>query len=90
MDIKEIEKAASQGAVLDGLNPAELMLYNTLAAVYDRFRLGTISKEQGSLMKNQAITAYKRMSAEYEQFKEICAEYQKKLREGYNGNLREN
>lgn len=83
MDIKEIDKAALQSTMPDGLTPPELMLYHTLAALYVRYRADAVTKEQGQVLKKQIINAYKRMNDEYNQFKTICKQYQAEIKARY-------
>ncbi|MBO7473506.1 MAG: hypothetical protein J6U00_05820 [Ruminococcus sp.] len=66
------------------LNPPETMLYYMLFGIYSSYQAGRIDKEKGHEMKTAAYNTYQRFLAEYNQFTEICKEYQKRLREGYS------
>jgi len=60
------------------------MLYYMLVGVYAAYHSGRINKEQGHDKKVQVYAVYNRMAEEYRQFTELCAEYQKRIRDGYS------
>ena len=68
----------------DNLSPPQVMLFQTMAALYARYRTGIISREQGRKNKSAILCAYQRMNNEYEQFLAICREYQKRIVNGYD------
>ena len=85
VDIKEIEKNAASGKPAPkDLKPPEIMLYYMLMGLYASYQAGKITKEQGHSFKAQIMGAYKRISAEYEQFITVCNLYQQRIREGYS------
>lgn len=83
--LQRIERAAaSNKPAPENLKPPEAMLYYMLVGVYAAYQSGRINKEQGHDKKNEAYAVYKRMLAEYEQFRAVAASMQQKIREGYN------
>ena len=66
------------------LAPPETMLYYMLMGVYSSYQAGKITKAQGHEYKSSVYNTYQKLKAEYDQYIEICKEYQKRLREGYN------
>lgn len=83
--LKRIERAAAAGKpVPKDLKPPEAMLYYMLLGVYAAYQAGRLTKEQGHNKKNEAYAVYKRMLAEYEQFREVAASMQRKIRDGYS------
>ena len=83
--LQRIERAAaaSKPAPKD-LRPPEAMLYYMLLGVYAAYQAGRLTKEQGHDKKVQVYAVYNRMATEYRQFTELCAEYQKRIRDGYS------
>lgn len=83
--LQTIERAAahSKPAPKD-LRPPESMLYYMLLGLYAAYQSGRITKEQGHQKKTEVYAIYKRMLAEYEQFRAVAASMQQKIREGYN------
>lgn len=78
----EIERLAMQAAdIPDSLSPPQVMLYHTLAALYARYKIKAISKDEAHENKRKILSAYRRMEDEYRQFTEICKEYQRRIRE---------
>ena len=83
--LQKIEHDAARGKPCPkDLKPPETMLYYMLMGVYATYQAGKITKEQGHDKKNEAYAVYKRMLAEYEQFRVVAASMQQKIREGYN------
>ena len=83
--LQTIERAAahSKPAPKD-LRPPEAMLYYMLLGIYAAYQAGKLTKEQGHDKKVQVYAVYNRMATEYKQFTELCAEYQKRIRDGYS------
>ena len=82
---KQIESDAAHGKPIPkNLDPPEVMLYQSLAALYQRYRSGGITPEQGASEKQVILNSYKRMRADYDQLHEICKLYQMRLKEGYD------
>lgn len=80
----EIERLAAKDQPMpDGLTPPQVMLYQTFAALYIRYRLRAIDNDEAKRLKRTILTAYKRMDDEYNQFLTICKVYQQRIREGY-------
>ena len=75
--------AAHGKPIPKNLDPPEVMLYQSLAALYQRYRSGGITPEQGASEKQVIVNSYKRMRADYNQLHEICKLYQMRLKEGY-------
>ncbi len=83
--LQQIERAAAANKPAPkDLRPPEAMLYYMLLGVYAAYQAGRLTKEQGHDKKTEVYTAYNRMATEYKQFTEICAEYQKRIRDGYS------
>ena len=83
--LQRIERAAaSNKPAPENLKPPEAMLYYMLVGVYAAYQSGRINKEQGHDKKVQVYAVYNRMATEYRQFTELCAEYQKRIRDGYS------
>ncbi|WP_296612163.1 hypothetical protein [Ruminococcus sp.] len=83
--LKEIERDAAHGKPAPkDLEPPEIMLYYMLMGLYASYQSGKITKEQGHGYKDQIMATYKRLSAEYKQFTEVCTLYQSRIREGYS------
>ena len=83
--LQRIERAAaSNKPAPENLKPPEAMLYYMLVGVYAAYHSGRINKEQGHDKKVQVYAVYNRMAEEYRQFTELCAEYQKRIRDGYS------
>lgn len=53
----------SQGA---GLSMPDAMLWLSLFVIYDRWRSGAITKEQGEKLKQEALNTHRKNTAEYE------------------------
>lgn len=82
--LQMIEREAAKGNKLPkDLRPPEVMLYYMLSGVYASYQAGKLTKEQGHQKKIEVYGIYKKFAAEYEQFTKVCAEYQKRIREGY-------
>ena len=82
--LQMIEREAAKGKELpEDLRPPEVMLYYMLSGVYASYQAGKLTKEQGHQKKIEVYGIYKKFAAEYEQFIKVCAEYQKRIREGY-------
>jgi hypothetical protein len=80
----EIERLAAKDQPMpDNLTPPQVMLFQTFAALYTRYRLRTIDNDEAKQLKREILTAYKRMDDEYNQFLTICKVYQQRIREGY-------
>ena len=83
--LQRIERAAAANKPAPkDLRPPEAMLYYMLLGIYAAYQAGRLTKEQGHDKKNEAYAVYKRMLAEYEQFRAVAASMQQKIREGYN------
>lgn len=83
--LQKIEHDAARGKPCPkDLEPPETMLYYMLMGVYATYQAGKITKEQGHDKKVQVYAVYNRMATEYRQFTELCAEYQKRIRDGYS------
>lgn len=83
--LQRIERAAAANKPAPkDLRPPEAMLYYMLLGIYAAYQAGRLTKEQGHDKKNEAYAVYKRMLAEYEQFKAAAASMQQKIRDGYN------
>ena len=82
--LQMIEREAAKGKELpEDLRPPEVMLYYMLSGVYASYQAGKLTKEQGHQKKIEVYGIYKKFAAEYEQFTKVCAEYQNRLRNGY-------
>ena len=82
--LQMIEREAAKGNKLpEDLRPPEVMLYYMLSGLYARYQSGKLTKEQGHQKKIEVYGIYKKFAAEYEQFLEVCREYQERLRNGY-------
>lgn len=83
--LQRIERAAAANKPAPpDLRPPEAMLYYMLLGVYSAYQAGKLTKEQGHEKKTEVYAVYNRLSLEYTQFTELCAEYQKRIRDGYN------
>ena len=83
--LQRIERAAAANKPAPkDLRPPEAMLYYMLLGVYSAYQAGKLTKEQGHDKKTEVYAVYNRFSLEYTQFMELCAEYQKRIRDGYN------
>lgn len=82
--LQKIEHDAARGKPCPkDLKPPEAMLYYMLMGVYASYQAGKISKEEGHQKKIEVYAVYNRMLTEYNQFREVCASMQSKIREGY-------
>lgn len=82
--LKKIEHDAAHGQpVPEDLRPPEVMLYYMLSGVYASYQAGKISKPDAKQHKQEIYNTYHKLTAEYEQFLEVCREYQNRLRNGY-------
>ena len=82
--LQRIERAAAANKPAPkDLKPPETMLYYMLLGVYSAYQAGKLTKEQGHDKKTEVYAVYNRFSLEYTQFTELCAEYQKRIRDGY-------
>ena len=82
---EQLEELAKRGeAMPKKLDPPEIMLYQSLAALYQRYRVGGISVERARFEKRSIYSAYRQMLADYDLLHDICREYQRRLREGYS------
>ena len=80
----QIESDAAHGKPIPkNLDPPEVMLFQSLSALYQRYRCKGITPEQGASEKQVIVNSYKRMRADYDQLHEICKLYQMRLKEGY-------
>lgn len=80
----EIERLAAKDQPMpDGLTPPQVMLYQTFAALYARYRLRTIDNDEAKSLQRAILTAYQRMDDEYNQFLTICKEYQQRIKQNY-------
>lgn len=83
--LQRIERAAAANKPAPkDLRPPEAMLYYMLLGIYAAYQAGRLTKEQGHDKKTEVYTIYNRMATEYTQFTELCAEYQKRIRDGYS------
>ena len=83
--LQRIERAAAANKPAPkDLRPPEAMLYYMLLGIYAAYQAGKINKEQGHQKKTEVYEVYNRMATEYKQFTELCAEYQKRIRDGYD------
>lgn len=83
--LQRIERAAAANKPAPpDLRPPEAMLYYMLLGVYSAYQAGKLTKEQGHDKKTEVYAVYNRLLLEYTQFTELCAEYQKRIRDGYN------
>ena len=82
--LQMIEHEAAKGNKLPkDLRPPEVMLYYMLSGLYARYQSGKISKPDAKQHKQEIYNTYHKLTAEYEQFLEVCREYQNRLRNGY-------
>ena len=82
--LQKIEHDAARGNPCPkNLEPPEAMLYYMLVGVYASYQAGKITKEEGHEKKAEVYAVYNRMLTEYNQFREVCASMQQKIREGY-------
>lgn len=83
--LQTIEHDAAHGKPCPkDLEPPETMLYYMLMGIYASYQAGKITKEQGHEHKISVYNIYQKLKAEYEQYTEICKEYQRRLLEGYS------
>lgn len=83
--LQKIERAAAANKPAPkDLRPPEAMLYYMLLGIYAAYQAGRLTKEQGHDKKTEVYAVYNRMATEYTQFTELCAEYQKRIRDGYS------
>ena len=64
----------------DDLNAPQIMLYQSLAALYSRYQMHIIDIEQAKDEKRLIIAMYHRMNDDYKQYLDITKLYQEKLR----------
>ena len=80
--VHEIESAAAAGKEIpEDLSPPDTMLYYMLLGLYACHRAGQITAEQGEERKKSIMNVYKRVKDDYEQYTDICKEYQRCIRE---------
>lgn len=81
MSQTDIEKAALKGEPIPKDLPAhDIMLYYMLSGLYARYQTRQLSKADAKKHKQMILNTYQRVKAEYEQFTEICKEYQQQLK----------
>ena len=84
---EQLAKIAYNGGDMPkNLEPPEVMLFQSMAALSLRYRMGGISAEKASTEKQGIYNAYRRMRADYDNLLEVCKLYQTRLREGYGRN----
>lgn len=82
--LQKIERDAANGKPAPkDLKPPETMLYYMLMGVYATYQAGKLNKEQGKELKKRAYGEYDRFKKDYEQYINICREYQRRLINGY-------
>lgn len=85
METIELEKLASRGAACPkNITPPEIMLFHTLSALYAKYQLGKIGREDAQVEKKQIYKAYERMNTEYLSCIKLCKDLQDIIRNGYN------
>lgn len=85
MELLDLEKLASKGAKCPAnITPPETMLFHTLSALYAKYQLGKISREDAQVEKKQIYKAYERMNTEYLSHIKLCKDLQDIIRNGYN------
>lgn len=81
MSREELEKLAAAGRPMPaGLEAPDIMLFQTLAALYLRYRAGALSREQASAEKQKIITAYSKLSGECSRLLTVYKTYQENIR----------
>lgn len=84
MELIDLEKLASRGATCPkNITPPEIMLFHTLSALYAKYQLGKISREDAQTEKKQIYKAYERMNTEYLSYIKLCKDLQDIIRDGY-------
>ena len=82
--IEEIERLASKNEKMpDYRELPEIFLYQTLAALYTRYRHNSITREQAKKEKNKAIKAYQDLLSAYKEYCRYYKDMQDKIRQGY-------
>ena len=83
--MERIEQAVLRGDKLKNLNPPDTMPYSMYELMYGAFKTAPTArtKDEWKALKSKINTAYKEYSDNYFQFIGICAEYQRRIREGY-------
>ena len=85
MSLEELERMAARGEEPPKkLTPPKIMLYHTLSALYAKYQLGKLTKEEAQAHKRQIITAYEKYNEEYERYIALCKQLQDIIRNGYN------
>lgn len=66
MDIPYERQAMAGEPIPDGLSLPDTMLYITLRGIYQQYRAGHISREQGAADKRKAVVEYHRLVSRLE------------------------
>jgi hypothetical protein len=84
LTVEEIERLAAKNEKMpDYRELPEIFLYQTLAALYTRYRHNSITKEQARKEKNMAIKAYHDLLSAYKKYCKYYRDMQDKIRQGY-------
>lgn len=85
MSLEDIEVMAAKGEnPPKKLTPPQVMLYHTLAALYAKYQLGKLTKEEAQKHKRQIMIAYEKYNDEYNRYIQLCKQLQDVIRNGYN------
>lgn len=84
MSEQELEKLASKNEPMpNDLTAPQIMLFQSLSALYSRYQLRAIDSETAKEEKRLIMAKYRIMNDDYKQFLDICKMYQEKLRGKY-------
>lgn len=84
LTVEEIERLAAKNEKMpDYRELPEIFLYQTLAALYTRYRHNSITKEQARKEKNKTIKAYHDLLSAYKEYCKYYRDMQDKIRQGY-------
>lgn len=84
LTVEEIERIAAKNEKMpDYRELPEIFLYQTLAALYIRYRHNSITKEQARKEKNQAIKAYHDLLSAYKEYCKYFKDMQDEIRQEY-------
>lgn len=84
MSLEELERmAARDEQPPKKLTPPKIMLFHTLSALYAKYKLGKLTKEEAQEHKRHILTAYEKYNEEYERYIALCKQLQDIIRNGY-------
>lgn len=84
LSVEEINELASKGKAMPKFESLpEMYLYETLSALYIRYRLKQITVDNAKAEKAKIIGAYERLKAEYDKYLQVYKDREKIINDAY-------